>query len=52
MGLEKIGLFATNKTKELKHSKKVKQSNEKKHNNKMINSTETKFCLFGTFHWR
>ena len=29
--------FATNKTKEDKHSKKVKRNNEKIHNNKMIN---------------
>ena len=40
-GRWKKWLFASNKTKESKHSKKVKQNNEKKHNNKMINSTET-----------
>ena len=45
-------LFATNKTKETKPSKKVKQNNEKKHNKKKINSTETKIYLFRTFWWQ
>ena len=44
--------FATNKTKEDKHSKKVKRNNEKIHNNNMINSTETRIYLFRTFRWR
>ena len=44
-------LFATNKTKENKHSKKVKQSNENKHNKRMINSAETKIYLFRAFRW-
>ena len=44
--------FATNKTKESKHSKKVKRNNEKIHDNKMINTTETKIYLFRTFRRR
>ena len=38
------------KLKTIKHSKQVKQSNEKKHNNKMMSSKETtEICLFVTF---
>ena len=44
--------FSTNKTKENKQSKKIKRSNEKIHNNKMINSTETKIYLPKMFRWR
>ena len=45
-------LFATNKSEENKYSKKKKQSNEKNHNNKIINSTETEIYLFRACRWR
>ena len=45
-------VFAANKTTENKHSKKVKGSNEKKQNSKIINSFETKIYLFRLFKWR
>ena len=52
MGVEKKKwLLATNKPKETKHSKKVYQTNEKKHN-KMVNSKEAKIYLFRAFRWR